>query len=219
MPPYSMTLLATLAALPIADITAPAGADGVSGIIGHAWQISIRRAARTPPINTFDEPVSILNHATGKPQQVGASPMSSTRAAGIQLISTRVLTPSVTMPILGIGVGGTGGGPLGGCATCAWGVPMYGDRIVAAGRLGNTAAIGTVKLANPTSNSLLIKVKPSITAPTVCWAALIVRAVTCPAVGECPPGVAGALMLCQAVAVWLTDCAYCCPTPNIAFGV
>src|SRR5256885_1755381 len=109
-----MALAATPAAFPIAAMTLPAGIGGTSGTIGHALQISPNRAARMPPMNTFDEPVLILNHAGGSPQHVGASPMSSTRAAGMLLISTRTLRPRRAIPMLGIGVGGTGGGPLGG---------------------------------------------------------------------------------------------------------
>jgi hypothetical protein len=178
MPPYCITLLATPAAFPMAAITFPAVMEGFSGITGQALQMSVVRAARTPPIKTFDEPVFILNHATGSPQHVGARPISSTRAAGMELMRTRVLTPRVTAPMLGIGVGGTGGGPLGGCATCACGVPMYGEPIVAAGRLGNIAAIGAVRLAKPTSNALLISVSPPKIAPTVCCVARIARAAT-----------------------------------------
>src|SRR5215813_6100075 len=125
----------------------------------------------------------------------------------------------MAMPMLGIGVGGTGGGPLGGWVTCAWGVPMYGDIKVAAGRLGKTAAIGAVRLAKPTSSACLASPKAPIMAPAVCCKARRVRAVFCPAVGGGPPGVAGALMLLHALPTWATELDHCCPTPNIALGV
>ncbi len=117
-------MLATLAALPSAAITLPAGMGGGSGMFLHALQMSSVRAARAPPMNTFDEPVVILNQAGGTPMHVGARPMSSQRAAGMLLISTRTHIPRVTIPMLGHGVGGTGGGPLGGWVAWAWGVPM-----------------------------------------------------------------------------------------------
>ena len=207
----------------MAAMTLPAGIGGGSGVgIGQALQTSMSRAARLPPMNTFDEPVLILNHAGGIPQQVGARPMSSQRAAGMLLMRTRTLTPSITVPKLGSGVGGMGGGPLGGWVGCAWGVPRYGDMRVAAGRLGQTAASGAVRLANPTSNACLARPRPPITAPTVCCAARIARAVFSPFVGGRAsgwPGFTGALMPPHAVLVCPKESAHCLPTPSIAAGV
>src|SRR4030095_8583293 len=136
-----------------------------------ALQMSRRRAARAPPMKTFEEPVLMRNHAGGMPMHVGASPIASQRAAGMELISTRGLTPSSVIPMLGHGVGGTGGGPLGGCVACACGVPRYGDTIVAAGRLGKIAAIGAVRFAKPTSSASLSAPMPPVMAPMVPCAA------------------------------------------------
>src|SRR5262249_23056887 len=96
-PPTAMTELATPAALPMAPITAPAEMGGGSGMFLQALQTSRSRAARAPPMNTLEEPVLIRNQAGGMPQQVGARPMSSHLAAGIELMSTRTLTPRSTM--------------------------------------------------------------------------------------------------------------------------
>jgi len=220
-PPYSIALLATPAAFPMAAMTLPAEMEGTSGTVGQALQISPSLAARLPPMNTLDEPVSILNHATGSPQQVGARPISSHRAAGRLLMSTRTQLPSVDIPKLGRGTGGAGGMKLGGCI-CACGVPRYGDMSVAAGRLGQTAEIGAVKLANPTSNACFARPRVPIIAPTVCCVARITRAAFSPALGKCSSGwplFTGALMSLHALFTLPTDVTHSFPTPSMASGV
>src|SRR5262245_34218691 len=49
----------------------------------------------------------------------------------------------------GSGVGGTGGGPLGGCATWACGAPMATEPSVAAGKQGSAFAMRLVADAKP----------------------------------------------------------------------
>src|SRR5262249_26472121 len=103
------------------------------------------RAAREPPMYTFDEPVMIsymADRGGTMPQQVGLRPKSPQRAAGLLLISTRKHVPRRIGPSGGKGIGGTGGGPLGGCLTWAWGMPRASPVSVAAGN-------GPIALARP----------------------------------------------------------------------
>ena len=51
------------------------------------------------------------------------------------------------MGLICLGMGGSGGGPLGGCSTWAWGIPSTSDPIVAAGNEGNACAMKLVATA------------------------------------------------------------------------
>src|SRR5262245_1359241 len=139
--------------------------------------MSSMRAARLPPMNVFDEPV--LSWKNGAmPTHVGARPMSPQRAAGMLLINTRTLVPSITAPSDGNGTGGAGGIKLGGWL-CVCGTPTYIIVIDAAGRLGNTAASGAVKFAKPAfTMSPTAPIAPSAE-PTTPWIARAVATACC----------------------------------------
>src|SRR5262245_12691676 len=92
------------------------------------------------------------------PQQVGLMPKSPQRAVGLLLMSTVKLRPKRTGPIGGKGVGGTGGGPLGGCLTWACGMPRATLPNVAAGN-GPSAA------ARPLTNWLIFSSAAAPKAP------------------------------------------------------
>src|SRR5262245_42727176 len=108
------------------------------------------RAARAPPMYTFDDPVTISYMAEvggTTPQHVGLIPISPQRAVFSLLMSTVALVPNRIGPVGGSGVGGTGGGPLGGCLTCACGTPKAILVNVAAGNGPSAAARLLVSLA------------------------------------------------------------------------
>src|SRR5688500_354261 len=127
-----MLAIAAALAAPFSAVAVARVAASVDGV--QAVHMSVWRAARMPPKNTFDEAKNTVKNGA-KPPQVGASPRSPARAEGIPSTSTWMLVPSVIAPIVGSGTGGAGGIRLGGCA-CACGIPRYIEPRCAAGNAG-----------------------------------------------------------------------------------